>query len=409
MAGNGTKVKRSKRFFIFALVLILLSNIAMGIALVMMTKRALREQIEQRMLDVANTAAYQLDGDALEKLTADDKDTAPYQDALAILRSFQNSIDLDYIYAIRAESDGTFSFMIDPDPDTPGEFGSRIEKTDALQRASEGTADVDRESYTDQWGRFYSAYSPVLDSKGNVAAIVGVDFNADWYDGMLNSHKVVVIILTFIVVTMGIVLIFTMHVFVLEGEKNRYKKELEESKSREREQKQELGSAKLLAYTDPLTGVKNKLAYIEEVGVINRDIEEGKIENFGIIVFDLNGLKIINDTRGHDEGDKYIKEGSRLICLKFCHSPVYRIGGDEFVVLLEGSDYKFREALLAEFDTQVEKNMAKGNVVVSTGMSEFDKQTDTSFVTVFERADRKMYERKRQLKATDLHNALKGK
>ena len=398
MAKIDTKLKRNKRFFIIALVLILLSNIGMGITLVIMSKNALRDQVEQRMLDVANTAAAQLDGDALEKLTAADKGTESYNKALGILQSFQSSINLDYIYAIRADDNDKFSFLIDPDPDSPGEFGKAIETTDALVTASEGTAAVDKEPYEDQWGNFYSAYSPVFDKKGNVAAIVGVDFNAKWYDSMLSSHKVVFVALTMIVVTMGIVLIFTMHAFVLEDEKNRYKKELEKTVKREREQKQELGSAKLLAYTDPLTGVKNKLSYIEEVEILNKDIEQGSIDKFGVVVFDLNGLKAINDTLGHDEGDKYIQAGSRLICLKFCHSPVYRIGGDEFVVMLQGTDYKYRDNLLAEFDLQVERNLEKGDVVVATGMSTFDKEKDDDYLSVFGRADKKMYERKRQLK-----------
>ncbi len=395
---KSSRIKRNKRFFIIALVLILLSNIIMGVTLVMMSRKALREQIEQRMLDVANTAAFQLDGNALRNLTADDKDKPNYIESLDILRSFQHSINLDYIYAVRAEKDGTFTFLIDPDPDSPGEYGSLIESTEAIRKAAEGTAAVDKQAYTDQWGRFYSAFSPVFDSDGKVAAIVGVDFNADWYDSVLNSHKIVVIILTMIVVTMGLVLMFTLHAFVLEDEKNEYKKQLEETREREREQKQELGSAKLLAYTDPLTGVKNKLAYIEQVEIIDKDIEYGRIEQFGIVVFDLNGLKVINDTLGHDEGDKYIKSGSRLICKKFCHSPVYRIGGDEFVVILQGTDYKFREDLLAEFELQVEKNIDKGEVVVATGMSVFDRDQDTDFVSVFARADRKMYDQKRHLK-----------
>lgn len=398
MAKNGTRIKKSKRNFIIALVLLMISHIVMGVVLVVMSKKALREQIEQRMLDVANTAACQLNGDELKMLKAEDKGKESYNKALNILQSFQNSINLDYIYAIRAEDDGSFTFMIDPDPNSPGEFGKLIETTDALVTASKGTPAVDKESCTDEWGRFYSAYSPVFDKEHNVAAIVGVDFNADWYDGMLNSHKAVVIVLSMIVVTMGVVLWFTLHAFVLEDEKNRYKKELEETKEREREQKQELGSAKLLAYTDPLTGVKNKLAYIEEVEIIDKDIQEDRIEQFGVVVFDLNGLKHINDTLGHDEGDNYIKRGSRMICLKFCHSPVYRIGGDEFVVLLQGTDYKFREELLVEFDLQVERNLKKGEVVVATGMSVYDRDKDEDFISVFERADKKMYERKRALK-----------
>lgn len=401
MTNNGTRMRRSKRNFIIALVLLMIIHIAMGIFLVISSKKALREQIEQRMLDIANTAAYQLNGDEMEKMTANDVGSESYNKALGILRSFQNNIHLDYIYAIRAESDGTFTFMIDPDANSPGEFGSAISTTEAVKKAANGTPAVDREACEDKWGRFYSAFSPVMDSKGNVAAIVGVDFNADWYEKLLSSHKGVVITLSMIVLTLGIVLSFTLHTFVIEGEKKEYKKQLEETMEREREQKQELGSARHLAYTDPLTGVKNKLAYIEAVERLDKSIADGTVKQFGVAVFDLNGLKNINDSLGHDVGDNYIRAGCSLICLKFCHSPVFRIGGDEFCAILEGSDYKYRVSLLSEFDSQVEENRSKGLVVVSSGMSVFDPETDKDFAAVFERADKKMYERKRQLKKTD--------
>lgn len=395
---NDKIIKSKKLYFVIALLLLLLSHIVMGVILITMSKNALRKQIDQRMLDVANTAAYQLNGDELKTLTPDDIGTEKYNRAFEILRSFQKNIQLDYIYAVRAEGDGTFSFALDPDEDKPGEFGQKIETTDALKNAANGTPDVDKTAYTDSWGRFYSAYSPVFDSDGNVAGIVGVDFDADWYDGELNSHKAVVLILTMIVLSMAFALAFISHTFVLEGEKNEYQKKLEETLQREQQQEQELGSARYLAYTDPMTGVKSKHAYLEEVEKIDKEISEGTIKEFGVIVCDLNGLKMINDTFGHEEGDNYIKKGCSLICHKFCHSPVFRIGGDEFVVLLEGTDYTDRDELLWEFERQIDENQENGLVVVSTGISVFEQDSDTNFSAVFERADKKMYARKRYLK-----------
>ena len=99
---------------------------------------------------------------------------------------------------------GTFTFTIDPDPDDPGEFGSPIVTTDALVKASKGTPSVDMESYEDEWGRFYSAYSPVYDSQGNITGIVGVDFNAEWYDGKLNFIRMVALGITAAAVLIGV-------------------------------------------------------------------------------------------------------------------------------------------------------------------------------------------------------------
>ena len=158
------------------------------------------------------------------------------------------------------------------------------------------------------------------------------------------------------------------------------------------------GTARQMAYRDPLTGVKNKLAYIEALQKLEIRLDEGSLKEFGVVVFDLNGLKKVNDTLGHDAGDEYIKSASSLICVRFKHSPVFRIGGDEFVVILEGDDYRERAALLEAFDLLVEENMKNGLVVVSSGCDIYDPDSDESYNDVFKRADRKMYERKSLLK-----------
>ena len=392
------RFKPNMRSLMIALVLMLIIHIIMGVMLITMSKNAIREQIDARMLDAVNTAAFQLSGDELKRITGDDKESEEYVNALSLLRSFQQNIKLDYIYAVKINDDGTFAFLIDPDIDDPADYGEKIETTDAPIKASKGTPAVDKVAVTDEWGRFYSAYAPVWDSDGNVAALVGVDFDADWYDGELNSHKAVVVILSMIALTIIIGITFISHTSVLEGEKNEYRKKLEETLLRELEQKQELGSARRLAYTDPLTGVKSKRAYLEAIERIDKGVSDGSIDEFGVIVFDLNGLKTVNDTLGHEEGDRYIKEGSAIICGTFCHSPVFRIGGDEFVVILEGTDYLKRDILIAEFEELIEENQRSGKVVVSSGIDEFDLSCDTSFSSVFERADKKMYERKCYLK-----------
>lgn len=392
------KINISKRFLAATLLLLLTVHIVMGISLIILSKNALRKQIEGRMLDIANTAAYQLNGDDLKSFTAKDVGSEKYQKAYDTLKSFQKNIQLDYIYAVRAEADGTFTFMVDPDEKDPGEFGEKTVTTDALINASKGNPDVDKTPFTDEWGRFYSAYSPVFDSEGNIAAIVGVDFNAEWYDSMLNTHKAVVIILTMIVLTIAIAIVFISHANRLAGENVKYRTELTETLKREKEHANELGSALQLAYTDSLTGVKNKHAYSENIQRIDNGIENGTLKEFGVIVFDLNGLKNINDTLGHEAGDQYLKDGCALICRHFCHSPVFRIGGDEFVVLLEGSDYADREELLDLFDSRIDENLINGTVVVSTGLDIYIPGQDESFSNVFERADKKMYKRKKYLK-----------
>ena len=159
--------------------------------------------------------------------------------------------------------------------------------------------------------------------------------------------------------------------------------------------------ARQKAYKDGLTNVRNKLAYLETLDELETEIENGELKGYGIVVFDVNGLKTVNDTLGHEAGDTYIKRGCSIICSLFSHSPVFRIGGDEFVAILKGIDYENREELVKTFKKTVDDNLENGEVVISCGLAIYNPETDSSYNDVFRRADVLMYEHKRMLKAVN--------
>ena len=192
------------------------------------------------------------------------------------------------------------------------------------------------------------------------------------------------------------------HTFVITDMEYDRRMELEGMIRRIELQELELGSAKHMAYTDSLTGVKNTHAYEEAQKQVDLRIVNGELKELGVVVFDLNGLKEINDTKGHDAGDQYIRKACRMICRQFTHSPVFRIGGDEFVVFLEGEDYKNRRQLLDEFDAQIDENHRNGDVIVASGLAIYRPGYDNSYRRIFERADQRMYDRKGDLKAMDV-------
>ena len=191
------------------------------------------------------------------------------------------------------------------------------------------------------------------------------------------------------------------HSFVIEDEKMSYRKELEEALKMEEQQNAELQTAWKAAYTDALTGAKSKLAFLEISDELDAGIASGEIKEMAIALFDLNGLKIINDTKGHDTGDEYIKAAFKIICEHFDHSPVYRTGGDEFVAVLRGDDYINRNEITEKFNKAVEENQKEGKVVVSIGVAEYEPGNDNSCKRIFDRADSKMYERKKILKSRE--------
>ena len=170
-------------------------------------------------------------------------------------------------------------------------------------------------------------------------------------------------------------------------------------RKRELEYEKEICATRIIAYTDPLTGVKSKNAYAEYEHKLNKEIEEKLSEDFSVVVCDVNNLKWVNDNLGHKAGDQYIKDACHLICTIFDHSPVFRTGGDEFVVILKGYDFEHKEELLAELNKISEENNGQnGKVVVSAGVSDFDQKNDEDYNEVFKRADTAMYKRKRELK-----------
>ena len=106
----------------------------------------------------------------------------------------------------------------------------------------------------------------------------------------------------------------------------------------------------------------------------------------------------MNDNYGHKAGDDLIRSASQIICNIFKHSPVFRIGGDEFVVILTGRDRVERGALMHEMERRSVNNIKDGGVVVAAGMSDYIPGYDESVKPVFERADLMMYECKEDLK-----------
>jgi diguanylate cyclase (GGDEF)-like protein len=169
---------------------------------------------------------------------------------------------------------------------------------------------------------------------------------------------------------------------------------------KEKQRLKALNNEKELARRDELTGIKNKNAFMEFEQSLQENMDKGPDSlPFALVVCDTNNLKKINDTLGHAAGDEYIKACAKLLCDIFSHSPVFRIGGDEFAVILRGDDHTNREGLLGKLKSAVRENQSKGEgPVLAAGMSEYDPQNDNFVSEVFDRADHNMYEDKVILK-----------
>lgn len=157
--------------------------------------------------------------------------------------------------------------------------------------------------------------------------------------------------------------------------------------------------------TDALTRVKNRTAYELAVAKYDHKIKNSTIDELGLAVFDINNLKKINDRLGHEAGDEYIINCCRLVCRNYKKSRVYRIGGDEFAVILEGEDFYNRDKIYGNLVKEMKQLMSAPGlgdterVSVAAGITAFDSVNDSSVADIFNRADGLMYANKAAMKA----------
>lgn len=426
--------------YVFAATLMMLVNILLGLFLSEKSGEAMKTLISARMLDITNTAADMIDGDILKNITPEDAGTPEYEEIMEVLTHFQDNIELKYIYCIQDKGNKNFVFGIDPTPVDPGEFGAPVVFTEALFSASRGKAAADMVSYSDEWGSFYSAYSPVFDSEGNVAGIIAVDFDKTWYDSYVNRFlwTTVLIVTVSLAVGVALVIMFTSNTrkrisrvnsqlggladnftrlmtevrnmsgsgddpSVFETEDNyTAQDDIEAIQHRiiilQDELYSLLASVRHQAFTDSMTGVRNKSAYIEREREISLRIKKGSAA-FTVVIFDVNGLKKVNDSLGHAYGDMLLKDAADILIAVYGSDRVYRVGGDEFIAIINSLSEDEIQTSISRFDYHIAAENAKEKpygqtFAVSRGYAIFRPGIDSDYQDVFRRADHMMYQDK---------------
>ncbi len=199
-----SKSNLSAKIILMVECILLISSILFCAVSVYRSQIGIRKAIQQRMLDIANCASGSINGDILKTLEKADVGSAKYNNIYDTLAVFRDNVALEYVYSIKEESPGNFIFTMDLDQVSPAAYGDSVEYTEALASAGRGVAAVDEVPYSDAWGEFYSAYSPVFDSSGNVVGIIAVDFSVDWFEAQLSAQT------RSTVISYAIILIFTL-------------------------------------------------------------------------------------------------------------------------------------------------------------------------------------------------------
>lgn len=177
----------TKIIFLVEVIILITSTLFCTVSLYR-ARVGIRKAIQQRMLDISNCAAGSVNGDILASLDETTIGSPEYNDLYSRLAVFRDNVELEYVYTIKQAGEKDFIFTMDLDQVRPAAYGDSVKYTEALASAGRGVAAVDEVPYSDSWGVFYSAYSPVFDTAGNVAGIVAADFSVNWFEDQLSTQ-----------------------------------------------------------------------------------------------------------------------------------------------------------------------------------------------------------------------------
>ena len=440
------KISYSTKIILIVSIFLLLMDGLLGGLLMVRSTHKMKTIVQNKIMEVSLTAASFLDGDEIEALTYYDHDnkTEPYMKAYNTLSLFKtNNVDnnagLAYIYCLVMNEEGKAVFSVDPSEE-PGIFlEEETVQTEALYKAFEGTAGFDDVSYVDRWGDLLSAYAPIFSNKADhhVCAVVAVDVWASWYKNEIASNAIMIGIVTATTIILGVLAAFFItrkmrkrltvlardmdelqrDVSSLINDINDQKYLVETTPVEENEKvyqslaqlREQIDSTKgavrnyieyahQQAYMDALTKLGNRNAYFGVVEQLNEKINNKIYVNFAVLVFDINGLKEINDVHGHEMGDKAIIICGDVLKTLFGEDISFRIGGDELVVIYQN----VYEETIKEKMSHIEELIEKGSeekglsfkLTVSYGCSFFNATKDKRYEDVFNKADEKMYKQK---------------
>ena len=295
--------------------------------------------------------------------------------------------DVVYVYVYQIREDG-YHVVFDLDTEQFG--GSQPGVVEGFYPAHEKyipdmlagkkiPAIVSREKY----GYVLSVLTPVYDADGVCKCYVGADCSME---GLRKYNwSVIGEVGCFFLVVAGIIL--AAGIFVTNRGVIRKMNKLENR-----------------AYLDTLTGLQNRTAYYEYNDVLNKKEHDGTAD-FSLLMIDINFLKRINDTYGHEQGNLYLQGAAELLRKVFGEEQLYRIGGDEFVVILEGKAQEEAEQRIRTFREEIDRLQADDSlqpwekVSAAVGMAKYEKGRDASTEEVLRRADEAMYREKIAMKA----------
>ena len=332
--------------------------------------------------------ADELDPECIDEYIEQGHAYPGYDDIRAKLYKLRDAYpDIVFLYVYQIREDGCHAvFDLDAESE-PGSEPGEVVPFDAsyehyipdLLAGKEVPAIISNDTY----GYLLTIYTPIRDSSGQCRCYVGVDYSMDLLtDYVMEIVKKIIIIFAGVVIVIAAASVIVTNRRIVEPF-NKLKKE---------------------AYRDTLTGLLNRTAYFRYAQQLDEQAAAGTAA-FSLVMIDVNFLKKVNDTYGHEKGNTYLKSAADLIRSVFGSEQLYRIGGDEFVAVLEGSAQDRAEDLIRMFREKVREKQEDETlqpwekVSAAIGMAAYEKGKDQSSDDVLKRADQAMYAAKTAMKA----------
>jgi len=302
-----------------------------------------------------------------------------YKEMQSILFRAKETAGVLYLYTAKALDNGDFIYVVDGLSSEGADFrfpGDLIEEEIQAEMRDALTSEVvmPRKIKDTSWGPIFIAYLPIIDGD-EVVGVLGVEFDA--------GHQYSTYLM--LMISMPLLILFACSI----GSYVAFKLFRRISNPTFQD----------LANTDMLTGLKNRNAFDIDINNLNNRNRK----DIAMISIDLDDLKKINDTKGHFEGDYYIKNCVELLQQETSRTRVlYRVGGDEFAFIMFSLEEMPQEVI-----TRIEKKMSIRNeslvnkISLSAGCAIYEEGSDNDLGDTFHRADKNMYLLKRRKKTKE--------
>ncbi len=342
--------------------------------------RSMIGDLQDRALNIHDFLESSIDNDTfLELNSREDSSTSTYQNAKKLLEETKHASGVRYLYTAKKKDNGDFIYVVDGLAEDSFDFryiGDLIEPEciPDMTNALNGQVVLPQEINKTTWGPIFITYFP-MHHGDEIVGVLGIEFDAERQYGSFRTMTILtpIVIIIFCLVAAFIAL--------------KWFRRISNPSYRD------------IASIDFLTGLKNRNSF--EID-LNNLAQQSNLLSIGILSLDLDGLKLVNDTYGHEMGDYYIKLGCKIVQKNISpEDAFYRMGGDEFSVVLKNKTAEQIEEiqnLIKKQQAEISKNQMF-SIRISMGYAQFNPDLDKTLFDTLKRADAVMYECKKRGKA----------